>query len=62
MIWLSLRTAARLIGISRLELTLLGRCGFVHTKAGSIQLKKGAWDEPRFVDRLKGSMVAVGGW
>jgi hypothetical protein len=62
MIWLSIRTTARLLRLSNLEVVLLGRCDFLRMKGRSIQLKKGVWDESRFVERLRLCMSAVGGW
>jgi hypothetical protein len=63
MIWLSYRTAARLLGISNLEVVLLARVAFFpDAKRYAVKLAKDCWAQPKYTESLKRAIICVGGW
>lgn len=62
LIYLSYRTAARLLEMSQIEVTLLVRGGFLSGRRNAVQLVKNAWKSPKYIDMLKRSSFCVGGW
>lgn len=62
MVWLSYKTAARLLQISVIEVVLLARSGFFRAKRHALCLKKNCWNEPKYVEFLKLAVRNVGGW